>query len=83
MLTIFYVSVIAWIYYVVVQFYSWFKFYFLMFQTHYHILPYPKPKENTQECFSNIESCLLGDKVNEEMIRPQAVPSLLRATRSE
>ena len=28
--------------YVVVQFYPWFKFYFLLFQTHYHTLPYPK-----------------------------------------
>ena len=27
---------------VVVQFYPWFKFYFSLFQTHYHILPYPK-----------------------------------------
>ena len=32
--------------YVVVQFYLWFKFYFLLFQTHYHTLPYPKTKEN-------------------------------------
>ena len=32
--------------YVVVQFYPWFKFYFLLFQTHYHTLPYPKTKEN-------------------------------------
>ena len=31
---------------VVVQFYPWFKFYFLLFQTHYHTLPYPKTKEN-------------------------------------
>ena len=31
--------------YVVVQFYPWFKFYFLLFQTHYHTLPYPKTKE--------------------------------------
>ena len=28
--------------YVVVQFYPCFKFYFLLFQTHYHTLPYPK-----------------------------------------
>ena len=53
-----------------------------MFQTHYHVLPYPKTKEN-KNVFSSIESCLLGDKVNEETIRPEAVPSLLRATRSE
>ena len=37
--------------YVVVQLYPWFKFYFLLFQTHYHTLPYkqlpyPKTKEN-------------------------------------
>ena len=31
--------------YVVVQFYPWFKFSFLLFQTHYHTLPYPKTKE--------------------------------------
>ena len=27
---------------IVVQFYPWSKFYFLLFQTHYHTLPYPK-----------------------------------------
>ena len=32
--------------YVVVQFYPWFKFYFPLFQTHYHTLQYPKTKEN-------------------------------------
>ena len=32
--------------YVVVQFFPWFKFYFPLFKTHYHILPYPKTKEN-------------------------------------
>ena len=32
--------------YVVVQLYPWFKFYFLLFQTHYHRLPYPKTIEN-------------------------------------
>ena len=32
--------------YVVVQFYPWFKFYFLLFQIHYHTLPYPKTEEN-------------------------------------
>ena len=31
---------------VVVQFSSWFKFYFPLVQTHYHTLPYPKTKEN-------------------------------------
>ena len=33
--------------YVVVQFYPRFKFYFPLFQTHYHTLPHPKTKENT------------------------------------
>ena len=32
--------------YVVVQFYPWFKFYFPLFQTHYHTLQYPETKEN-------------------------------------
>ena len=32
--------------YVVVQFYPWFNFYFLLSQTHYHTIPYPKPKAN-------------------------------------
>ena len=33
--------------YVVVQFFLWFKFYFPLFKTHYHTLPYPpKTKEN-------------------------------------
>ena len=32
--------------YVVVQFYPWFNFFFLLFLTHYHTLPYPKTKEN-------------------------------------
>ena len=30
---------------VVVQFYPWFRFDFLLFQTHYHTLLYPKRKE--------------------------------------
>ena len=30
--------------FVVVQFYPWFKFYFPLFFTHYHISPYPKTK---------------------------------------
>ena len=29
-----------------VQLYPWFKFYFPLFQTHYHTLPYPKTKGN-------------------------------------
>ena len=31
--------------YVAVQFRPWFKFSFLLFQAHYHTLPYPKTKE--------------------------------------
>ena len=31
--------------YVVVQFYPWFRFYFLLFQSHYHTLLYQKRKE--------------------------------------
>ena len=32
--------------YVVAQFYLWFKFYFPLFQTNYHTLPYSKTKKN-------------------------------------
>ena len=32
--------------YIVVQFFPSFKFYFPLFKTHYHTLPYPKTKEN-------------------------------------
>ena len=39
-------AVCKWHVYVVVQFYPGFKFYFPLFQTHYHTLPYPKTKEN-------------------------------------
>ena len=37
--------------YVVVQFYPWFKFYFLLFQTHYHviIIHYHTQKQTTIE----------------------------------
>ena len=31
--------------YVVVQFYPWFKFYFLLFETHYQKLPYQKQRK--------------------------------------
>ena len=31
--------------YVAVQFYPWFKFFFPMFQTHYHTLQYPHTKD--------------------------------------
>ena len=34
--------------YVVVQFYPWFNFNFLLYQTRYHILPYPQTKQNPQ-----------------------------------
>ena len=36
----------GWIECVVVQFYPWFKFYFLLFQTCYHTLPYTIIEEN-------------------------------------
>ena len=37
----------GWIEFVVVQFYPWIKFYFLLFQTRYHTLPYTvSNKEN-------------------------------------
>ena len=36
----------GWIECVVVQFYPWFKLYFLLFQTRYHTLPYTITKEN-------------------------------------
>ena len=36
----------SWHVFVVVQFYPWFKFQFLLFQTHYHILPLPKTNKN-------------------------------------
>ena len=31
--------------YIDLQFYPWFDFFFLLFQTNYHTLPYPKTKE--------------------------------------
>ena len=31
--------------YIVVQFFPWFKFYFPLFKTHYHTLPYPKQRK--------------------------------------
>ena len=39
-------ELLARVIYVVVQFCPWFEFYFSLFQTHYHILPYPKTKGN-------------------------------------
>ena len=41
---------------IVVQFYPWFKFYFLLFQTHYHTLPYPKTYLPWQQLTSVIDS---------------------------
>ena len=41
--------------YVVVQVDSWFNFCFLLFQTHYHTLPYPKPKEKKIQTKDKIE----------------------------
>ena len=38
-----------------VQFYPWFKFYFPLFQTHYHTYPYPKTKENKIQTKDDIE----------------------------
>ena len=35
----------GWIECVVVQLYPWIKFYFLLFQTRYHMLPYTTTKE--------------------------------------
>ena len=41
--------------YVVVEVDPWFNFWFLLFETHYHTLPYPKPKENTIQTKDKIE----------------------------
>ena len=41
--------------YVVVQFYSWFKFCFPLFQTHYHTLSYPNTKKNKIQTKDKIE----------------------------
>ena len=45
---------------IVVQFYPWSKFYFLLFQTHYHTLPYPKTYLPWQEPTSVVDS---GDSI--------------------
>ena len=45
--------------YFVVQFYSWFKFFFPLFQTYYHTLPYPKTKENKISTKDKIEPQLI------------------------
>ena len=39
-----------------VQFYPWSKFYFLLFQTHYHTLPYPKTYLPWQQPASAVDS---------------------------
>ena len=41
---------------IVVQFYPWSKFYFLLFQTHYHTLPYPKTYLPWQQPASVVDS---------------------------
>ena len=41
---------------IVVQFYRWSKFYFLLFQTHYQTLPYPKTYLPWQEPTSVVDS---------------------------
>ena len=41
--------------YVVVEFYCWLKFSFLLFQTHYHTLPYPKTQESNMKTKDKIE----------------------------
>ena len=41
---------------IVVQFYPWSKFYFLLFQTHYHTLPYPKTYLPWQQLTSVVDS---------------------------
>ena len=46
---------------IVVQFYPWFKFYFLLFQTHYHTLPYPKTYLPWQQLTSVVDS---GDSLS-------------------
>ena len=38
-----------------VQFYSWFKYYFSLFLTHYHTLPKPKTKGNNIQTKNKIE----------------------------
>ena len=41
---------------IVVQFYPWSKFSFLLFQTHYHTLPYPKTYLPWQQLTSVVDS---------------------------
>ena len=41
--------------YVVILSYPWFNFFFPLFQTHYHILQYPKTKENITRTKDKIE----------------------------
>ena len=40
---------------IVSEFYCWLKFSFLLFQTHYHTLPYPKTKESNIKTKDKIE----------------------------
>ena len=49
--------------YVVAQFYPWFKFYFPLFQTHYHTLPYPETKKNkTKDKIKPASTCQENSK---------------------
>ena len=48
-------TILSWIIYVAVQFYSWFKFYFPFFKTDCHILTYPKTKGNKVKTKDKIE----------------------------
>ena len=41
--------------YVVVQFFPWFNFYFPLFYTHYHTLPYKETEENKNWTKDKIE----------------------------
>ena len=56
--------------YAVAQFYPWFQLYFLLFQTHYHILPYPTMKEKKLKPWiklnHNIYSCTYMRTKNKE-----------------
>ena len=47
--------------YVVVQFYPWFNSYFLLFQTHYHTIPYPKTKQNVK--WLNVDTVISNESV--------------------
>ena len=48
-----------------VQFYLWFKFYFSLFQTNYHTLPYPKTEKNKIKTKGKIKPQHLHHKIAE------------------